>query len=49
MRCCVRDRGDWPSSVGPRGQALNHLDLRWLKTIVVSVRETAHEMRHVGI
>jgi hypothetical protein len=26
----------WPSSVGPRGQALNHRMLRWLKTVVVS-------------
>ncbi|MHB1733981.1 MAG: hypothetical protein ACYCU8_11155 [Ferrimicrobium acidiphilum] len=45
----MRDGGDWPSSVGLRGQALNHLELRWLKTVVVSVRETAHEMRQVGI
>ena len=49
MRCCVRDGDDWPSSIGLRGQALNHLELRWLKTVVVSVRETAHEMRQVGI
>ncbi len=26
----------------------NHPELRWLKTVVVSVRETAHEMRQVG-
>src|SRR6188472_2519109 len=26
----------WPSSVGPRGRALNHPVLRWLKTVVVS-------------
>jgi len=32
----------WPSSVGPRGQALNHPVLRWLKTVVVSDREKAH-------
>jgi len=38
----------WPSSVGLRGQALNHPELRWLKTVVVSVREKAHEMRQVG-
>jgi hypothetical protein len=31
----------WPSSAGPRGQALNHPELRWLKTVVVSVREKA--------
>ena len=48
MRCCARDGGDWPSSVGLRGQALNHPELRWLKTAVVSVREKAHEMRQVG-
>jgi hypothetical protein len=41
MRCCARDRGVWPPSVGPRGQALNHPELRWLKTVVVSVREKA--------
>ena len=39
----------WPSSVGLRGQALNHSVLRWLKTVVVSDREKAHEMRQVGI
>ena len=38
----------WPSSVGLRGQALNHPLLRWLKTVVVSEREKAHEMRQVG-
>ena len=48
MRCCARDGGDWPSSVGLRGQALNHPELRWLKTVVVSVREKAHKMRQVG-
>lgn len=31
------------------GQALIHPELRWLKTVVVSVRETAREMRQVGI
>ena len=30
-----------PSSVGPRGRALNHPVLRWLKTVVVSDREKA--------
>ncbi len=44
----MRDGGYWPSSVGLRGQALNHPELRWLKTVVVSVREKAHEMRQVG-
>jgi len=38
----------WPSSVGLRGQALNHSLLRWLKTVVVSEREKAHKMRQVG-
>ena len=38
----------WPSSVGLRGQALNHPELRWLKTVVVSVRETACLTRQVG-
>jgi hypothetical protein len=38
----------WPFSAGLRGQALNHPELRWLKTVVVSVREKAHEMRQVG-
>ena len=38
----------WPSSVGPRGQALNHPVLRWLKTVVVSDREKAHSRRQVG-
>ena len=38
----------WPSSVGPRGQALNHPVLRWLKTVVVSDREKAHLMCQVG-
>jgi len=38
----------WPSSVGLRGRALNHPLLRWLKTVVVSEREKAHEMRQVG-
>jgi len=31
----------WPSSVGPRGRALNHRMLRWLKTVVVSDPEKA--------
>jgi len=39
----------WPSGVGLRGQASNHPVLRWLKTVVVSDREKAHEMRQVGI
>ena len=31
----------WPSGVGLRGQAPNHPELRWLKTVVVSVRGKA--------
>jgi len=40
LRCCARD-GSWPSGAGLRGQASNHPELRWLKTVVVSVREKA--------
>ena len=35
----------WLSSVGLRGQALNHPVLRWLTTVVVSDRETARQDR----
>ena len=35
----------WPSGVGLRGQASNHPVLRWLKTVVVSVREKARRDR----
>ena len=45
----MREMEEWPSSAGLRGQALNHPELRWLKTVVVSVREKAHKMRQVGI
>src|SRR5258708_1465219 len=38
----------WPFGVGLRGRASNHPELRWLKTVVVSVREKAHVMRQVG-
>ena len=38
----------WPSDVGLRGRASNHPVLRWLKTVVVSDREKAYEMRQVG-
>jgi hypothetical protein len=31
----------WPSGVGLRGQAPNRPELRWLKAVVVSVREKA--------
>ena len=33
----------WPSGAGLRGQALNRPELRWLKTVVVSVREKARK------
>jgi hypothetical protein len=34
----VREMKVWPFGVGLRGQASNHPELRWLKTVVVSVR-----------
>jgi hypothetical protein len=49
MRCCVEDEGLWPFGVALRGEASNHLMLRWLKTVVVSDEEKAHQMRQVGI
>jgi hypothetical protein len=39
MRCCARRWRFWPSGAGLRGQASNRPELRWLKTVVVSVRE----------
>ena len=39
----------WPFGVALRGEASNHLMLRWLKTVVVSDEEKAHVMRQVGI
>ena len=39
----------WPFGVALRGEASNHLMLRWLKTVVVSDEEKAQEMRQVGI
>ena len=39
----------WPFGVALRGEASNRLELRWLKTVVVSVEEKAHVMRQVGI
>jgi hypothetical protein len=38
----------WPFGVALRGEASNHLMLRWLKTVVVSDEEKAHRMRQVG-
>ena len=39
----------WPFGVALRGEASNHLMLRWLKTVVVSDEEKAQGMRQVGI
>ena len=38
----------WPFGVALRGEASNHLMLRWLKTVVVSDEEKAQVMRQVG-
>ena len=38
----------WPFGVALRGEASNHLMLRWLKTVVVSDEEKAHVMRQAG-
>jgi hypothetical protein len=41
-RGAVREMKDcWPFGVALRGEASNHLMLRWLKTVVVSDEETA--------
>ena len=48
MRCCADDEGLWPFGVALRGVASNRLELRWLKTVVVSVEEKAQVMRQVG-
>jgi hypothetical protein len=46
-RCYAEDEG-WPFGVALRWEASNHHMLRWLKTVVVSDVEKAHEMRQVG-
>src|SRR3954464_4024373 len=38
----------WPFGVALRGEASNHLMLRWLMTVVVSDEEKAHVMRQAG-
>jgi hypothetical protein len=38
----------WPFGVALRGEASNHLMLRWLKTVVVNDEEKAQVMRQVG-
>ena len=35
----------WPFGVALRGETSSHLRLRWLKTVVVSAEEKAHQMR----
>ena len=37
-----------PSASPSRGEASNHLMLRWLMTVVVSDEDKAHVMRQVG-
>jgi len=39
----------WPFEVALRGEASNHLMLRWLKTVVVSDEEKASLRRQVRI
>jgi hypothetical protein len=38
----------WPFAAALRWEAANHHMLRWLKTVVVTDVEKAHEMRQVG-
>jgi hypothetical protein len=38
----------WSFGAALRGQASNHLKLRWPKTVVVSVEEKASTRRQVG-
>jgi hypothetical protein len=38
MWCCAEDEGLRPFGVALRWEASNHPELRWLKTVVVSVR-----------
>src|SRR3954447_5139593 len=38
----------WPFGVALRGETSSHLRLRWLKTVVVSAEEKAHQMRQAG-
>jgi hypothetical protein len=47
MWCCTGDEG-WPFRAALRGEALNRLMLRWLKTVVVSDEEKAPERCQVG-
>jgi hypothetical protein len=45
----VQEMKVWPFAAALRWEAANHHMLRWLKTVVVSDVEKAHEMRQVGI
>ena len=45
----VQEMKVWPFAAALRWVAVNHHMLRWLKTVVVSDVEKAHEMRQVGI
>ena len=48
-RGAVQEMKDcWPFGVALRGEASNHLMLRWLMTVVVSDEEKARVMRQVG-
>jgi hypothetical protein len=48
-RGAVQEMRDcWPFGVALRGEASNHLMLRWLKTVVVNDEEKAQVMRQVG-
>jgi hypothetical protein len=44
----VQEMKVWPFAAALRWEAANHHMLRWLKTVVVSDVEKAHEMRQVG-
>lgn len=39
--------GGRPSEIGLQGRVSNHLERRWLKTVVVNVKEKAQIMRQV--
>ena len=48
MRCCADDEGFVALRSRSAGAVSYHRMLRWLKTVVVSDEEKAHEMRQVG-
>lgn len=48
-RGAVQEMKDcWPFGVALRGEASNHLMLRWLMTVVVSDEETARDIASGG-